>query len=59
MPLPIILAPVLAGLGALLSRLVFTHAGKWVISIMASLGIALATQSLVMGPITDYAAQGS
>lgn len=58
MPLPVIIGPILTGLGALLSRLVFTRAGQWVIALLASLGIALSTQTLVMGPITNYAAQG-
>lgn len=51
-------AAMFTALGALLSRLVFTQGGAWAISILAGLGLALGTQSLVMGPIVDYASSG-
>lgn len=55
---PVVLAPIFAGLGAMLSRLVFTRAGGWIIATLASLGLALGTQSLVLGPLVNYVSQG-
>lgn len=57
MPAPII-APILTAAGALLSRVVFTRIGQWAIALLAALGLALTTQTVVMGPIVDRVAQG-
>ena len=58
MPVPIIIAPLLAGIGTMLSRLFFTQGGRWAIALLASLGLALTTQTFVMGPIMDRASEG-
>lgn len=57
MPVPII-GGVLVAAGALLSRVVFTRVGQWAIALLASLGLALGTQTVVMDPLLDKVGQG-
>lgn len=50
--------PILAALGALLSRLVFTKAGAWALGIMAWLGLGLTAHTVVTAPLRGYIEQG-
>lgn len=53
MPLPLAVPSLLAGLGALLSRLVASRVGIWIISGLSWLGLAIGTQTFVVEPLIN------
>lgn len=55
MPLPILIAPILAGAGALFSRIIAVRGGKWIAMALFSLGIELAITGAFMLPFIDNA----
>jgi hypothetical protein len=53
-----VLLEFLGPLGALLSRLVFSRAGMWVVSALVFLGIGFATQTFAVDAFRDYMQTG-
>lgn len=55
MPIPLVAGPLLAGVGALLSRLMMAKAAFWVAKIVAMLGIAFVVDEFAVEPLIDVA----
>ena len=49
--MPAFLAPLLAAIGALFSRVIATRAGQWIATALAALGISYVTTEAVLDPI--------
>ena len=47
------LAPLIAAIVGGFSRLIATRLGMWLVSALAFVGLSVATQTVVMGPIMD------
>lgn len=56
MPAPLVLAPLIAGLIAALSRMVFSKGGAWVAAALVFLGLELAAYNVAIAPLRDEVA---